>query len=92
MYFIDKLHILPIIICIMANYLSELSLALRKARKQTGDTQAMAAARVGVSRESYRKLEAGEPGVAVSSWIRVIELYGRPENLQFLFSKSLFDD
>jgi transcriptional regulator with XRE-family HTH domain len=64
---------------------------LRSNRKQRGDTQADAADRCGVSRETYRKMEQGNPGVSVGNWIRAIRLYGELGSLETLFPTSLFD-
>lgn len=72
--------------------IQQLADALRAARKRTGDTQVIAAGRVGVSTLTYQNLEQGKPGVAISTWLRAIEIYGNPENLEFLFSSSLFDE
>jgi transcriptional regulator with XRE-family HTH domain len=65
--------------------------ALRTNRKRRGDTQADAADRCGVSRETYRKMEQGTPGVSVGNWIRAIRIYGDMDSLQGLFPTSLFD-
>jgi transcriptional regulator with XRE-family HTH domain len=71
--------------------LEALGQVLRSNRKQRGDTQADAADRCGVSRETYRKMEQGNPGVSVGHWIRAIRLYGDMGSLEALFPTSLFD-
>ncbi len=51
---------------------------LREGRKRRfpGDTQDDFARRVGVSRYTYQKMERGEPGVAMGSYLRAAELLG----------------
>ncbi|MEJ2620436.1 MAG: helix-turn-helix transcriptional regulator [Candidatus Thiodiazotropha sp.] len=71
--------------------LEGLGTALRINRKRRGDTQSDAANRCGVSRETYRKMEQGNPGAGIGNWIRAIRLYGDINQLETLFSTSLFD-
>ena len=65
--------------------------ALKTNRKSRGDTQADAADRCGVSRETYRKMEQGNSGVCIGNWVRAIRLYGDMGQLEALFPTSLFD-
>ncbi|BAN69032.1 helix-turn-helix domain-containing protein [endosymbiont of unidentified scaly snail isolate Monju] len=65
---------------------------LRLARKRRGDRQSDAAARCRISRETYRKMERGEPGVAIGIWVRAIAMYGELEALLALFPASPFDE
>lgn len=71
--------------------LETLGKALKANRKRRGDTQADAADRCGVSRETYRKMEQGNPGVGIGNWVRAIRLYGELEQVETLFPTSLFD-
>ncbi len=71
--------------------LKTLGMALQANRKSHGDTQADAAARCGVSRETYRQMEQGRPGTGFGYWIRAIRLYGDMSQLDRLFPISLFD-
>lgn len=71
--------------------LEGLGMALKTNRKRRGDTQADAADRCGVSRETYRKMERGNPGAGIGNWIRAIRLYGDMTQLETLFPTSLFD-
>ncbi|MES9963440.1 MAG: helix-turn-helix transcriptional regulator [Candidatus Sedimenticola sp. 20ELBAFRAG] len=73
------------------NALKNLGKALRANRKRCGDSQADAADRCGVSRETYRQMEQGRPGTGVGQWIRAIRLYGDVNQLDALFPVSLFD-
>jgi transcriptional regulator with XRE-family HTH domain len=71
--------------------LKGLGKALKTNRKHRRDTQADAAYRCGVSRETYRKMEQGNPGAGIGNWIRAIRLYGDIDQLETLFPTSLFD-
>ncbi|MGD8914177.1 MAG: helix-turn-helix domain-containing protein [Candidatus Thiodiazotropha sp.] len=71
--------------------LEDLGVALKTNRKRRGDTQADAADRCGVSRETYRKMEQGNPGAGIGNWVRAIRLYGEIDQLETLFPTSLFD-
>ncbi len=71
--------------------LEALGKALKTNRKRRGDTQADAADRCGVSRETYRKMEQGNPGAGIGNWFRAIRLYGDMSQLGALFPSSLFD-
>ncbi len=72
--------------------LERLGQQLRMARKKRGDRQSDAAARCRVSRETYRKMERGEPGVGVGIWVRAIGIYGDRNALAMLFPTSPFDE
>ena len=71
--------------------LTALGERLRINRKRRGDSQADAADRCGVSRETYRQMEQGKPGTGIGYWIRAIRLYGDMNQLETLFPASLFD-
>ncbi len=73
------------------NALEALGKGLQANRKRRGDSQADAADRCGVSRETYRQMEQGKPGTGVGYWIRVLRLYGDLSQLDRLFPTSLFD-
>ncbi len=65
---------------------------LRRRRLAAGEPQLRAAARVGVSLPTYRKLEQGDPGAPVGLWVRALRLYGSLDDLALLFPESLFDE
>jgi transcriptional regulator with XRE-family HTH domain len=71
--------------------LAALGQALKANRKRHSDTQADAADRCGVSRETYRKMEQGNPGAGIGNWVRAIRLYGDLDQLEAIFPASLFD-
>lgn len=72
--------------------LTTLGERLRRRRLLAGDQQDRAAARIGVSAPTYRKLEQGDPTAQVGAWIRAIRLYGSLADLAALLPQSLFDD
>ncbi|PLX60362.1 MAG: hypothetical protein C0630_16345 [Sedimenticola selenatireducens] len=73
-----------------AGVLERLGEGPRSQRKRRGDSQLDAAARRGVSRETFRQMERGNPGTGVGCWVRAIRLYGDLVQLEALFSGSLF--
>ena len=50
---------------------------LRAERLRRDETQAIFAARVGVSIPTLRKMEAGDPSVMIGSWSRALEIVDR---------------
>ncbi|RRS01060.1 XRE family transcriptional regulator [Aquabacterium soli] len=54
--------------------LEELGLRLRLARERRGISQVLAAERVGCSRETLRRLEAGDPSVSLGTVLRVLRV------------------
>ena len=69
---------------------------LRSARKQRfpGDTQQDFARRIGVSHYTWRKMEKGDPGVAMGSYLAAAQLLGMADQLVDAFrlpAPSLFE-
>ena len=68
---------------------------LRDARKHRfpGDDQRTFARRLGVSRETLRKMEQGDPGVAFGRYLQAAELLGCLEGFRGLFEmeQDLFE-
>jgi len=73
--------------------LASLGIRLKQRRLDRNDRQSDAAARLGVSLATYRKMEAGNPSIPIGYWVRMIRLYGELESLDAVFveKKSLFD-
>ena len=71
--------------------LQALGARLRR-RLQAGEPQLRAAARIGVSLPTYRKLEQGDPGAQIGVWVRALRLYGALDDLALLLPESLFDE
>ncbi len=75
-----------------AEALRRLGERLRRRRLRAGEPQVRAAARVGVSLPTYRKLEQGDPAVQVGHWVRALGLYGGLGDLALLLPESLFEE
>ena len=54
--------------------LAALGLRLRLARERRGITQVLFAERIGCARETLRRLEAGDPSVAVGTFLRALRV------------------
>lgn len=72
--------------------LAALGQRLRRRRLAAAEPQLRAAARIGVSVPTYRKLEQGDPTAPVGAWVRALRLYGDLGALDALLPASLFDD
>lgn len=64
---------------------------LRRRRVMADEPQYRAAARIGVSVPTYRKLEQGDPSAPVGLWVRAIRLYSELAEVEALLPESLFD-
>jgi len=76
-----------------AEALSGLGERLKRRRLERNDRQSDAAARLGVSLATYRKMEAGNASIPIGYWLRMIRLYDDLKSLNAVFAekKSLFD-
>lgn len=65
---------------------------IRVARIERNETQERFATRLGVSLPTVRKIETGDPGVSVGSWMEAIRLIGRLGEIEKALDKeeSLF--
>lgn len=64
--------------------ITALGTRLRSARLRRSMTQAMLAERVGVSRQTVSKLEAGDPGTSLGTALRVLTALGLNQDLDQL--------
>jgi transcriptional regulator with XRE-family HTH domain len=73
--------------------LTRLGHQLRELRLERNDRQSDFAARLGVSIPTLRKLEQGDPTVAIGTWIDAVWLVGRLDQLTKVLepTSSLFD-
>lgn len=69
-----------------ANSLHALGARLRGERLRRNETQQMFAARVGVSRPTLSKMEAGDPTVQLGYWAAALDVLGRAKELNSLLS------
>lgn len=68
--------------------LQRLGARLAASRLLRKDRQGDFAARIGVSVPTYRKMEAGDPGVAIGFWLRALRLLGRLEDTEKLLAPA----
>lgn len=68
--------------------LRSLGSRLSDARLSRNETQAMFAARIGVSVPTLRKMEAGDPGVTLGHWVVALEMLDRIDDLDSLLAEK----
>ena len=56
--------------------IQDMAAAVRQARTAAGESQAAAAARLGVHVQTIGRIESGEPGVAVGHVLGLLAIYG----------------
>jgi transcriptional regulator with XRE-family HTH domain len=56
--------------------LQEIGAAIGRARRARGETQRMAAERIGAHPQTISRLERGDPGVSAGSLLALLKLYG----------------
>lgn len=66
--------------------LRELGTRLRSERIKRQDTQAMFAARIGVSVPTLRKMESGDATVQIGNWAATLSILDRLEDIDALLS------
>ena len=74
----------PVIFPQEQRLLSELGERLRLARKRRKLSNAVVALRAGVSRTTVYKVEAGDPGATLGSYMRVLAVLGLENDLNLL--------
>ncbi len=73
--------------------LQQLGRRLKEARLARNETQAVFAARIGLTRQSYAKMEKGEGAVPLASWLAASDILGRLDTWKNVLSeeKDLFE-
>ena len=73
--------------------LKQLGENLKQQRLARDDRQEDAAARLGLSPKTYRKMENGDPSTSIGSWLMAIRIYGDLDTLNNVLTKpkSLFE-
>lgn len=61
---------------------------LREARLKKNDTQAMFAARIGVSIPTLRRMEAGDPAVQIGHWVAALDILDRSSDLAAILAPT----
>ena len=73
--------------------LQSLGTRLKEARLKRNESQKRFAARLGVSVPTCRKMEKGDPTVAVGTWARALWLLDRVDDLDKILARtSLFEE
>ncbi len=73
--------------------LKSLGSRLRAERLRRNESQAIFAARLGISVPTLRKMESGDPGVLVGYWVVALDVLDRVEDLDAVLAapEDLFD-
>jgi len=76
-----------------ADICQSLGRRLRQLRIQHNESQAIFAERMGVSRQTYAKMEKGHPSTSIGLWVRASSLLNREDEWGQLFkeTRSLFE-
>ncbi len=78
---------------VVNNRLRSLGIRLKDARLGRNESQKRFAARLGVSVPTCRKMEKGDPSVAVGTWAQALWLLDRVEDLDKVLARtSLFEE
>jgi len=77
----------------LENACEALAVRLRHLRIQQGETQERFAERLGVSRQTYAKLENGNPATSIGLWIKASLLLNRSDDWDALLKEraNLFE-
>lgn len=67
--------------------LQNLGTRLRHERLRRNDTQAVFAARIGVSVPTLRKMESGDPAVLVGHWMTALEMLDRAGDVDAILAE-----
>ena len=68
----------------VAKQLAELGLRLRLARERRTLSQELFAERMGVSRETLRRMEKGDPSIAMGTFMRALRVLGLDSDVDLL--------
>lgn len=66
--------------------MTRLGKRLKSARLEQDDTQKDFAARIGISIPTLQKMEQGNPNVAMGTWVKVLDLLDKLDELEKLLS------
>jgi len=68
--------------------LSRLSERLKQARLSKHESQALFAERIGISRQTYSKMEKGDPNIAIGYWLRATWLLSKLRDWEKLLEQT----
>ncbi len=74
-------------------FLSQLGERLKQARLTRNESQELFASRLGITRQSYAKMEKGDPTTSIGYWINASHLLGKLQSWQKVLQddENLFD-
>lgn len=67
--------------------LKNIGLRLRSERLKRNESQAVLAARIGVSVPTFRKMESGDPSVTIGHWAAALDVLGRIKDLNAVLAE-----
>lgn len=67
--------------------LKQLGLRLKKARLARNESQELFAQRLGITRQSYSKMEKGAPETPIGNWLAACSILGRLEGWEALLDE-----
>jgi transcriptional regulator with XRE-family HTH domain len=67
--------------------LKNLGLRLRSERLKRNESQAVLAARIGVSVPTFRKMESGDPSITIGHWVAVLDVLDRINDLNAVLAE-----
>jgi len=73
--------------------LSQLGERLKQARLIRNESQELFASRLGITRQSYAKMEKGDPATSVGNWVNASQILGKLQSWQEVLQndENLFD-
>jgi len=76
-----------------SSLLSELGNRLKEARLARNESQELFSSRLGISRQSYAKMEKGDPAIAIGHWLNASQILGKLPSWQSVLQNddNLFD-
>ncbi len=76
-----------------SSLLTELGNRLKQARLARNESQELFSSRLGISRQSFAKMEKGDPAIAIGHWLNASQLLGKLLSWQSVLQseENLFD-
>ena len=73
--------------------LKELGARLKQSRLNRNESQELFASRLGITRQSYAKMEKGDPAVSIGNWLNASQILGKLQSWQSVLQSdtNLFD-
>ena len=76
-----------------SSLLKEFGNRLKQARLARNESQELFSSRLGISRQSYAKMEKGDPAIAIGHWLNASQILGKLPSWQSVLQSedNLFD-